>query len=184
MGELEQWENIGLAYPSFTRILVINKEIVGYYFYVFLKEEYVDELKNGTLSDEDITLDKIELPDLPGKYSCYFMDIAIIQDRRWLNVGGSLTSTIQLLLRDFANQLERLAKNNHVFISDLYTHAFTNDGKRWCKRLGMKKTDENPTRTNNIFYLKLFPFPQKGFVVDNYPQLKELYDDYWGKRDV
>ncbi|MCL2839280.1 MAG: hypothetical protein FWE05_00785 [Defluviitaleaceae bacterium] len=169
LGTPEQWELIDKEFPNTTRVLAFNGEIVGYYFYLFIKEEYFSELKKGNLTDSNITIDMVDISGIKGKYLCYFVDIAIVQKHRW--VGASL------LLEDFAKQLENYAKNE-IYVSEVCTIGFTQSGEDMCVRLGLDNVSKN------IYSLKLIPFPQS--LVKKYPKskkvktlekLKKLYDE-------
>ena len=166
--DLDVCANIDRECPYTTQVLVSNNEIVGYYYFLFLKKKYFNEIKNGSLTDADINLDKIVTSDFPGEYFCYFNDIAIFPKHRWSGFVSNSTK----LLDDFAERLEEYAVKSKIFISEMCAVGFTDNGKNMCTHLGMKKVKN----TDNVYSLKLLPFPQKGLISERYPKLKELYD--------
>ncbi|MDR2569417.1 MAG: toll/interleukin-1 receptor domain-containing protein [Oscillospiraceae bacterium] len=169
IGDPQQWADIHNEHPDTTRILVFDNKIVGYYFFLFFKDEYFEEIKKGKISDDDICIDMLESADLPGAFSCYFDDIAVLQEHRRL---GPIK-----LIDDFMERLELYAEECEIFVTEMCTVAISKNGEDMCKKLGMKRTD---AETDDVIYsIKLLPFPQEGFLARRYTKLKTLYDEYY-----
>ena len=171
IGDPQQWADIHNEHPDTTRILVFDNKIVGYYFFLFFKEEYFEEVKKGKISDDDICIDMIESADLPGAFPCYFDDIAVLQEHRRL---GPIK-----LLDDFIERLELYAEECEIFATEMCTVAISKHGEDMCKKLGMERLEVDTD--DMIFLLKLLPFPQEGFIAKRYTKLKSLYDEYWSQ---
>jgi len=169
IGDPQQWADIHTEHPDTTRILVFDGKIVGYYFFLFFKEEYFEEIKKGKISDDDICIDMLECADLPGAFPCYFDDIAVLQEHRRL---GPIK-----LLDDFIERLELYAEECEIFATEMCTVAISKHGEDMCKKLGMERLEVDSD--DMIFLLKLLPFPQEGFIAKRYTKLKSLYDEYY-----
>ena len=172
LGDPEQWAENHLKSPDTTRILVHDGKIVGYYYFLFLEKEHIESMKNGTMSDSDITPDKIVCTDWPGEYSCYFMDIAVFPEHRFGGKPGA-----KILLDDFESQIKKYAAND-TFISELCACAFTTYGETWCKKFGMQAVEDNQA-DETIYSIKLLPFPKEGEVTRRFKKLKTLYNNYY-----
>ena len=169
IGDPQQWADNHKISPKTTRILVHHNNIVGYYFFLFLDKQYIDRFRNGSMTDSDITSDMIIRPGRDGEYFCYFMDIAVLKEHR---LHGS-----SFLLDDFAKRILAYTEAD-IYVSEICTVAFTNDGKRLCVRYLME-TDEKQEIDEPTYSLKLLPFPQTGYLSEKYKELKKRYDDHY-----
>ena len=170
LGNPQQWADVQKAHPKTTRILVCDNKIVGYFFYLFLKAEVIEKIKNGSHSDAEHNLENIVYADFPGDYPLYFDDIAVLQECR---PRGSI-----LLMDDFVNQLIEYAKVG-IFITELCSVAFTEQGEQACKHFEMQITGKSNIgggKFKDVYSLTLLPFPKDGYVAKRYPKLKKLYD--------
>ena len=175
LGDTDKWAEIEEEHPNTTRVLVCDNEIVGYYFFLFLEEEFIEGIRNGTFSDSEISLEKIVHTEWGGEYPLYFNDIAILPNHR---MRGA-----KKLLGDVPELLIQFARDNELFVTELVTIAFTKYGEDLCsKRMNMKLTGKSKKRGDNVYSLTLLPFPEKGYLAEHYPELKQLYDEQYRSR--
>lgn len=167
LGNPQQWADVQNEHPRTTRILVYNNKIVGYSFFLFLEAEVIEKIKNGSHSDAENNLENIVYVDFPGEYPLYFDDIAILQEHRFRGA--------KILVDDFVNQLIDYAKEG-IFITELCSVAFTKQGEDFCKHFEMELTGKS-NLGDNVYSLKLLPFPKDSYIAKNYPELKKLYDE-------
>jgi len=167
LGNPQQWADVQNEHPKTTRILVCDNKIVGYSFFLFLETEVIEKIKNGSHSDADNNLENIVYADFPGEYPLYFDDIAILQEHRFRGA--------KVLIDDFVNELIEYAKEG-IFITELCSVAFTKQGEDFCKHFQMEITGKS-NLGDNVYSLKLLPFPKDSYIAKNYSELKKLYDE-------
>lgn len=144
MGTIEQWVPIFHASPSTWRLLTYGDKVVGYWHYLYLKNEYFDLVKNGQLRDSQITPEMLDHPTFlqPEKtYKLYMVMIGIHSTHRFMGAGGKL-------INSFLLELERTARQGILF-SEFATVAHTRPGEALCRDLGMEKIGNHTSHTEH-----------------------------------
>jgi hypothetical protein len=149
-GTVEQWAPVFEKSPD-TWALLVNgrREIVGYFAFVALREEYFTKAKAGVLFDSEITADRIEVLDAPGLYNLYFVLLGVLPAFG----AGSLA-----LMNEFFAKLHRFAQNG-IYFREVCAVAFTPGGQRLCNKFGMVPATEHSDE-GTVYTLELMPWPK------------------------
>jgi transcriptional regulator with XRE-family HTH domain len=128
-GTPEQWGPIFRSFPDTWKLVLWNGEIVGYWNFVFLKEEYFWRFHSGELSDSDLEPEKMDLAVLPGDYFGYFVMFTIEESHQ-------RSRAFDTLIKSFSDIVEDLTKSDRYFKA-ISAHAYTPLGAKLCNALGM-----------------------------------------------
>lgn len=151
-GDVQQWAPVFFHYPETWRLLIYgNENIVGYWHFITLNEEYYQLLLNGNLLDSMITNDAWEDISIPGQYRAYITFIGILKEhQRFLQK--------RMLFDSFIDQIVNLSKFG-VYFSELTACGFTNQGTNACIGIGMEKVcDHFDLEDVGVYKLRLIPF--------------------------
>lgn len=130
-GTSHQWAPVFMNNPNCWKLLAIRPgEIVGYWSYFALKEEFFRQMKQGIVSDSQITIETVEPIECPGIYNIYIVIICIKEHYR--------KSGYKLLHDSFIDNLNDLT-NSGCTINEVCINAFTDIGEVMCKNFGLKK---------------------------------------------
>jgi len=172
-GTPDQWVEIWNNHPEFWRALLYKDEIVGYFLFVFVTKEDLEEIKKGSISDSDITNDRvINVSDFECQFGgnyLYFMDVVIQKEHR---LRGA-----KMLFDAYINQLIYFAENG-IYIEELCAIGYTKQGDALCRKIGMNFACSHAELNElyNVYNLELIPFPMDSYLTKKYPELRELYD--------
>ncbi|WP_439587755.1 helix-turn-helix domain-containing protein [Hydrogenophaga sp.] len=131
-GSVAQWAPIFQASPFTWKLLTWGDQIVGYWQFVFLKDEYFELVKQGKLRDSEIDPSMLEYPSLVDMSRNYRMYIIMI------GVHGShqRPGPNMRLIQSFVKEIENFTTNGW-FISEFVAVAFTPQGVTLCNDFGM-----------------------------------------------
>jgi hypothetical protein len=164
-GYLQQWVDIAHESPDTYRYLFdSNNNIVGVWSFFPVFREVFEKIKEGKFFDNELTLDMMPVL-FPGIYDIYFVEICL--DNKYRG-----TAVFRLLLKSIANILEKLATKK-IFINEICTQAYTADGERLCKSLGLKYYKKH-IDCGNIYCGTIKDLLKKPFCKDYYT-LKNSY---------
>src|SRR5205085_4551924 len=127
-----QWAPVFTDHPETWRLLVTPSNVIGgYWHFVPLFRDEFDRACQGKTMDSDITTDKVQVFELPGSYTAYFVTFGLrAQYRR--------SKGFRLLMHSFFDVLRSLA-NDGIFIDQVCANAFTPSGVALCKTFGMQE---------------------------------------------
>jgi len=164
-GYLQQWVDIAHESPDTYRYLFdSNNNIVGVWSFFPVFKDIFEKIKEGKFFDNELTLDMMPIL-IPGVYNVYFVEICL--DNKYRK-----TAIFRLLLKSIANTLEKLATKK-IFINEICTQAYTSDGERLCKSLGLNYYKKH-VDCGDIYYGTIKDLLKKPFCRDYYT-LKNLY---------
>jgi transcriptional regulator with XRE-family HTH domain len=163
-GTPKQWAPIFFESPHTWRLLVSGDEIVGYWHFICLKDNFYQQVLDGILVDSEIQIDMLDFPVIEGCYKGYFIVITTrLQDRN--------PATLTLLKSSIEKSFSQYARNG-VFFSKFCATALSFEGKRMCELMGMKFQQRHP-RANTGELADIFQ------VMGN-----EISTSYWGRNNV
>ncbi|WP_315834797.1 toll/interleukin-1 receptor domain-containing protein [Bradyrhizobium prioriisuperbiae] len=130
-GTVEQWEEIFWNHSEHWRLLVDNDDnIVGYWEMHLLFDEFYREVKVGRIAEDELSMEMMPDFHFGGDYPAYLSMIGIEPGHKNDGIGLLIESFFFVLL---AGAFKRL------FVSEITARAWTKDGKRLCRQLGMKE---------------------------------------------
>ena len=172
-GSPEQWAPIFHSSPFTWKLLTWGDQIVGYWHYLFLKDEHFERVKKGNLRDSEITLSMLEYPSLvntDNNYKLYMIMIGVHGAHQHQGSGSKL-------VRSFVNEIDRFAANN-VFISDFVAVAYTPQGLTLCNDFGMecigRHTSARAGELAEIFYATGHQVAKQGHL-SKHPKIARAY---------
>jgi len=133
-GSVEQWVPIFSASPLTWKLLTYAGNIVGYWHYVCLKDQYFEQVKSGALRDSKINAHMLDFPCFlnPAKsYKMYVTMIGVHNAHQFFGPGGKL-------INSFIREIERAAENG-LFFSEFASVAYTPQGESLCKNFGLER---------------------------------------------
>lgn len=116
-------------------ILDKNGEIVGYWVFVALQQDYFERAKLGELNEEEITLDTIEFIDFPGVYKGYLLLSGIKPQARTAALVQRLYDSMIIHWQDLATR--------GIFFDEICGIAESPMGMSALRKLGMSKICEH-----------------------------------------
>lgn len=129
-GDSAQWGPVFMSYPETWRMLFSDPKCLhGYWHFAPLFPSDYELAKNGKLLDSEITIDNIQLFDLPGHYKIYFVQICLQPQLRRGNSTALLFDAVFELLEDLSKR--------QIFIEELCANAYTPEGLRVCKHFDL-----------------------------------------------
>ena len=102
---------------------------------------------------------------VPGTYNIYFVEIC-------LNHKYKGTLVFRVVLNSIAEVIENLARRE-IFVNEICTQAYTTDGERLCKSLGLKYHKKH-VDSGNIYCGSVKDLLEQPFC-RNFYTLKRLY---------
>ncbi len=157
-----------MDHPDTWRLLVTpSASVVGYWHFVPLFNEEFDRAARGELLDSDITTDKVQVFELAGSYSAYFVTFGLkAQYRR--------SRGFKLLMHSFFESLRQLATNG-VYIDQFCANAYTDSGIALCRTFGLSKSGMHYEK-GTIFRGSAGDLLASPACLE-YRELKQLYSD-------
>jgi hypothetical protein len=164
-GQLEQWTPIAReCFETWRYIFDQSNKMIGLWAFYPVFDDIFKQIKDGLFFDEELTIDMIPVL-LPGAYNIYFVEICMTEKYKG-------TTIFRLLLKSIAQVLEHLAYKE-IFINEICTQAYTTDGERLCKSLGLKY-HKSHIDCGNIYCGTIKDLLKKPFC-RNFYTLKRLY---------
>lgn len=131
-GTPNQWAPVFMNNPDCWRLLAIRRgELVGYWSFFALTDDFFEKVKQGLITDSQITIDNVRPIDTPGTYNIYIVIMCIKEHYR--------KSGFTMLLDSFINKLNDLANTDRK-INEICVNAFTDIGEVTSKNFGLKKS--------------------------------------------
>jgi len=146
-GTPQQWAPIFQSSPYTWRLLILGDEIVGYWQFVCLKDDYYRRILEGSLTDSEILIEMIDFPVVEGKYRGYFVSLTTRVQDRGPKTLSLLNCSLEKILSDFAR--------NGIIFSEFCATAFSFEGRRMCELMGMKYQQRHP-RANGAQLADIF----------------------------
>ncbi|MEO0490426.1 MAG: hypothetical protein AAFZ49_12835 [Cyanobacteria bacterium J06659_2] len=161
-GTAEQWAPIFFHSPYTWRLIVRGDEIVGYWQFMCVKDDFYNDILRGSIVDSEILVEMLDFPVVEGRYKAYLPVIAVRAQDRGATTLGLLLSALNKTLEDFAK--------NDILIEDFCATAFSFEGRRLCELIGMK-------------YMHRHPRAPAGSLADIFRITgKNVAGSYWGKK--
>ncbi len=153
--------------------VLLNKEgdLVGYWVFVALQEEYFECAKAGSLNEADITMETIEFIDFPGTYKGYILLSGTKPEAR-------TASLVQRLYESMALHFEYLASCG-VFFDEICAVAASPMGMSAMRKMGMKDICAHDFG-GKVFYTCLSNISENKYF-SSFSTLKKLYQEYFEK---
>lgn len=174
-GTPSQWAPIFFHSPYTWRLIISGDEIVGYWQFVCLKDEYYAGVLEGSIVDSEITIDMIDFPVVEGSYKGYIPVIAVRAQDRGATTLSLLTETLGKTLADFAK--------NEILFEDFCATAFSFEGRRLCEIIGMKYQKRHPRAADgelaDIFQIQGAEIA-RSFFGKKYPVIRRMYQTKFG----
>jgi len=168
MGHIQQWDEIDRAFPQNTMLILKNRKVVGYWTILPLKDDVFEKALKGNLDEGTITLESLEYVNMPGTYSCYFLDIAILPEYRGVKA-------FQLLINAFFELLQAYAEDD-IYFKDWCANGYSVEGEMLCRSLGMHYLcDHHEEGEGKIYYIDASQFTFDRSIFKRFPRLVELY---------
>jgi len=166
-GELDKWISLACELPETWRgFCDSSNKIVGYWSFKPLFDKYFIRAKEGLLFDGELNINMMPVL-VPGTYNIYFVEIC-------LNKQYKKTAIFRSLLNSIAEAFENLA-SKEIFIDEICTLAYTTDGERLCKSLGLKYHTKH-IDSGDIYGGTIKDLLEKPFC-RNFYTLKRLYSN-------
>lgn len=155
---------------------IINgeKEIIGYWFFVAIRDNIWSEILKGGVDEDKITEEMIEFIEFPGIYNGYMLCSSIKNQFRTPHVAQTLFSS-------FAQYLNELAEAGIVF-SEIAGTAETAAGVSTVRGLGMKPLCDY-CGGGKLFYLDMVEIDSVP-LYRNTPGLVERYKTLLRPKEV
>ena len=170
-GHVSQWAPVFLDHPDTWRLLITpGNEIIGYWHFVPLFENDLQQALQGKLLDSEITTDKVRVFELPSHYSIYFVSFGLLSIYR-------KTKAFKLLLNSLFDVLLDLAKDG-IFVKEVCANAFTDSGAALCKTFGM--TYLVPHTEHGKIYITSMVDVLRLDICNEYSELATLYRNHFG----
>lgn len=167
-GELDKWVALASELPETWRgFCDASNKIVGYWSFKPLFDKYFIRAKEGLLFDGELNLQMMPVL-VSGTYNIYFVEIC-------LNKQYKRTAFFRLVLNSICEAIENLA-GKEIFIDEICTLAYSTDGKRLCKSLGLKYHKKH-VESGDIYCGSIKDLLEKPFC-RNFYALKRLYNQH------
>lgn len=163
-GSLEQWVKLANKLPETYRYLFDNDEMIGMWGFKPLFDDDFKRAKDGKLFDSELNLSMMPML-ITGTYNIYFVNICLKDRYRG-------TKALKILLDSIAEALVILAERN-IFINEICTLAYSLDGERLCKSIGLKYHKKH-VDCGDIYCGSIKDLLEKPFC-RNFHNLKRLY---------
>lgn len=172
-GSVEQWAPIFHASPFSWQLLTCDNKIVGYWHYVFLKDEYFELVKLGKLRDSELEPAMLEFPSLVDMSRNYKMYIIMLGVHGSHQKGNSGTTLVRSFVREF-----QTSTTEGLFVSELVAVAYTYQGQALCEDFGMTFIGRHPAaragELAQIFHATGRQVAQQGHL-SKYPKIARPY---------
>lgn len=172
-GSAEQWAPIFHSSPFTWRLLTWGDQVVGYWHYVLLKDEFFEQVKDGILRDSEINPTMLDFPslvDMTKNYKMYIIMIGVHGSHQHLGPGSKL-------VRSFVTEIERSASNG-LFMSDFVAVAYTPQGLSLCQDFGMHRIGRHRAAREGelaeIFYASGLQVASNGHL-SRHPKIARAY---------
>lgn len=151
--------------------VLLNKDgdLVGYWVFVALQEEYFERAKKGTLNEAEISLETIEFIDFPGTYKGYLLLSGTKPEAR-------TAMLVQKLYESMALHFEHLATRG-IFFDEICAVAESPMGISAMRKLGMKEICAHEFG-GKVFAGSLSKINENKYF-SSFSTLKDLYQEYF-----
>ncbi|MBS4027953.1 MAG: hypothetical protein KGZ58_04870 [Ignavibacteriales bacterium] len=134
-GTPSQWAPVFMSNFDCWKLLAVrDAELVGYWSFFAINADTFELVKQGRLTDNEITIDKVVEIDKPGIFNIYIVIICIKEHYR--------KKGFPILLNSFIEKLNELTATNRK-INKVCINAFTDEGKVMAKNFGLKYVTEH-----------------------------------------
>jgi len=175
----EARRDLFLRYPEQSRILVDSgNQIIGYWFFVSLKEKYLELAKVGQFIEQNITYETTR-PLAVGNNNIYLVNIGILPSyqKNYSAYGGKL-------LGSFIQQIEDFAMRG-IFFGEWVACARTENGRKYCAIFGLRRKTSHVVTKVDIYYGRATNsiinnmFTCAPYLSQYHPKLTNLYKEYY-----
>ena len=165
-GDPDQWGPVFMNHSETWRLLVTGPEkIVGYWHIAPLFSKEYELAKSGQLLDSQITLETVQLFELPGQYNTYFVQVCLHPQYR-------RPRQVQLLFKSIFEVFDTLAAEG-IFIREICANAFTPVGKQLCRTFNMEWTCQHSG--HGEIYFGPISAVLKNSLARRFPELQKRY---------
>ncbi|GAB5486376.1 MAG: hypothetical protein Pars93KO_28100 [Parasphingorhabdus sp.] len=180
-GTAEQWAPIFENHKETWRLLVYNKEVVGYWHFIPLNKDFFIQSTDGTLKESEIDLHTTVPIIGPGNYDIFVSMFAMETEHK--------TKGASMLQLSFVRAMKKFT-SSQIFFSGISACALSVDGIALCQRLGMKNVGRYQTANDyemaQIFLTDGKHIAQEG-ILSEVPEIKRRYarqfpEHVWLKR--
>lgn len=145
-GTPNQWSPVFMNNPDCWRLLAIRRgELVGYWNFFALEDNFFNQVKQGLITDSEITIDNVKCIDAPGTYNIYIVIFCIKEHYR--------RAGFKLLIDSFINKLNELTDSDRK-INEICVNAFSDVGEIMSRNFGLRKSQSH--KEFGIMYLGTF----------------------------
>lgn len=146
-GDISQWVQIAENNPDgYAFIVTPGEEIVGYWHFEALQNDFFKKALSGELEESEISIDKTRFLCTPGEYDIYFIIFAVAKQYRGFKAN-------RMLLEAFLSRLEEFAEEG-ILVRNICANAFTLEGIGLCRSLGMQHVRSH-RRHGEIYFMDL-----------------------------
>ena len=155
-------------------ILDSNNELVAYWVFVALQDEYFEMAKAGALNEADITLNTIEFIDLPGDYHGYLLLSGAKPEAR-------TSELVQLLYKSLAVHIGQLSAKG-IFFDEICAVGESPAGSSALKKMGLVKTCEH--QYGGYMYACSMRNVSENPFFSQIEGLRAAYEAHFGKQHI
>ncbi len=173
-GTVAQWAAMFRAFPDYWRLVTRGDEIVGYWHFLPLTPERMEDARNGKLLVSTLTPADVLPPDRPGDVSLYMVMIASLPEYRFGTCFGRMFDAL-------VDAVETLALQK-IFIGDVVFAAWSPMAARLGARFGFERVawlqdPDGATHDPPVPILRAaFADILKTAALDDYPSLRAAYE--------
>lgn len=167
-GSFEQWDKLKRIQPDNFKILLDGSEMIGFWDFLALFDDSFEKAKKGELVDSELTSD-ITPYMFPGTYNIYVTSVMLQESYR-------KNLTLQKLLFSMLETFEEYALNG-IFINEICTWAYSEDGISLSKSLGLKYKTKHKEH-GQIYCGNVVDLINQS-ICDSFQSLKSRYNKYF-----
>ena len=180
-GTAEQWAPILENHKETWRLLVHNKEIIGYWHFIPLNKVLFRRAIDGALIESELNLHSTVPITGPGNYDI-FVSMFAIETEHKIKGASILQMNLMKTIKKFAS--------SGVFFSGISACALSIEGMALCQRLGMENVGRYQTAKEyemaQVFLTDGKHISQKG-ILSEVPEIRKRYarrfpEHVWLKR--
>ncbi|MBT9446235.1 MAG: hypothetical protein IV086_11090 [Hyphomonadaceae bacterium] len=152
-GSVEQWVPVFKADPEAWRLVVFRRKVIAGYFSAFsLKDEAFAKLLDGKLADSELDASMLRSLSERGQHKLYVCTLISMHDFDTEHARVRDRITLALI-----QHLHELGKRG-VLVEEVSAYAFSDDGERVCRQVGMTKIEQAQNRQGGqLFHAKVIP---------------------------
>lgn len=173
-GTHSQWLGVLKKSMGTEQYLVDGRyNLLGYWHFVALRENYYKALMKGVFVDSQVTANAIYSLDRPGRYHMYIIEVLLLPSLRD-------TDAIVMLDDSFYEVVGTFAKRR-VYFSDISLNAYTRDGLKRARKLGMRYVT-NDTSRGTIYSCSFIDYIKRN--AKRHKSLIKAYEAEFGKESA